>query len=242
MSSTTEEKNWRKQWKKRLTKQEQMSEAFILSAFLAFSGGFQDAYTYIVRDGVFANAQTGNIVLMSTHLLAGEWRPALRYLIPLLAFAGGVLCTEQVQGKFKFAKSLHWRQGILLGEMVLLLIAGLVPESMNMISSAIVSFSCAMQVQAFRKVAGNAYASTMCIGNLRSGTASLSTFMRIGKREDLKKALCYYAIIAIFGIGAGIGGNLSAALGIRSVWVCCAALFAAFLLMETDRERKHDAG
>ena len=31
----------------------QMSEAFINSAFLALSGGFQDAYTYNTRDEVF---------------------------------------------------------------------------------------------------------------------------------------------------------------------------------------------
>ena len=43
----------------------QMSEAFITCVFLALSGGFQDAYTYFVRDGVFSNAQTGNVVLMS---------------------------------------------------------------------------------------------------------------------------------------------------------------------------------
>ena len=43
----------------------QMSESFINSVFLAISGGFQDAYTYNVRDEVFSNAQTGNVVLMS---------------------------------------------------------------------------------------------------------------------------------------------------------------------------------
>ena len=42
-----------------------MSEAFLNSAFLALSGGFQDAYTYNARNEVFCNAQTGNVVLMS---------------------------------------------------------------------------------------------------------------------------------------------------------------------------------
>ena len=49
----------------------QMSEAFVTSVFLALSGGFQDAYTYFTREEVFSNAQTGNIVLMSTHLMMG---------------------------------------------------------------------------------------------------------------------------------------------------------------------------
>ena len=39
----------------------QTSETFLLSAILALSGGFQDAYTYFTRDEVFSNAQTGNV-------------------------------------------------------------------------------------------------------------------------------------------------------------------------------------
>lgn len=58
----------------------QTSETFVLSAILALSGGFQDAYTYNARDEVFSNAQTGNVVLMSQHLMMGDLRIALRYL------------------------------------------------------------------------------------------------------------------------------------------------------------------
>ena len=46
----------------------QTSESFRLSAVLSFSGGLQDAYTYNVRGNVFANAQTGNVVLMSQNI------------------------------------------------------------------------------------------------------------------------------------------------------------------------------
>ena len=49
----------------------QMSEAFRTVMFLSASGGLQDAYTYIGRGKVFANAQTGNIVLMSQSLFDG---------------------------------------------------------------------------------------------------------------------------------------------------------------------------
>ena len=51
----------------------QTSETFVLSAILAMSGGFQDAYTYNARDEVFSNAQTGNVVLMSQHLMMGDF-------------------------------------------------------------------------------------------------------------------------------------------------------------------------
>ena len=83
----------------------QTSETFLLSAILALSGGFQDAYTYNVRNGVFSNAQTGNVVLMSQHLMEGNWMRALHYLFPVLAFAFGVLVAERIGHTYKNACS-----------------------------------------------------------------------------------------------------------------------------------------
>ena len=94
----------------------QTSETFLLSAILALSGGFQDAYTYNVRNGVFSNAQTGNVVLMSQHLMEGNWMRALHYLFPVLAFAFGVLVAERIGHTYKNARKIHWRQIVVLIE------------------------------------------------------------------------------------------------------------------------------
>ena len=179
-------------------KNPQMSEAFITSVFLALSGGFQDAYTYFTRDGVFSNAQTGNVVLMSQHFMMGEWIKGLHFLLPLLAFAAGVFAAEQVQSRYRFARKLHWRQGILLCEILILFIVGFVPTTLNMLATTLVSFACAMQVQTFRKVNGYSYASTMCIGNLRSGTAALSVYFREHKKGPATPVLIlfwYYSVL-----------------------------------------------
>ena len=204
-------------WIKHLLSEKQMSEAFVNSVFLALSGGFQDAYTYNTRDEVFSNAQTGNVVLMSQHFMNREWQIGLRYLFPLLAFVFGVFVAENVQNRFKYAKKMHWRQGILLAEMV--------------------SFACAMQVQTFRKVGGYSYASTMCIGNLRSGTAALSLYLRDKKAEHLRQTFYYFGIIFFFAIGAGIGGILSVCYGIHVIWISCILLFISFLLMFLEKLR-----
>ena len=217
-----------------------MSEAFIVSVFLALGGGFQDAYTYMVRDHVFANAQTGNVVLMSTHLFGGEWAAALRYLLPLLAFVAGVLVAEQVQHRFKHAVRIHWRQGILAAEMVILGLVGLMPLPMNLAANMLVSFSCAMQVQSFRKVGGNAYASTMCIGNMRSGTEALCVYFHTHDREVLHKALTYFGVIGVFAAGAGLGALLTARFGIRGIWLSCALLAVSFLIMFIHDDLRRD--
>ena len=36
-----------------------------IGILLCLAGGFMDAYTYVTRGGVFANAQTANLILMS---------------------------------------------------------------------------------------------------------------------------------------------------------------------------------
>lgn len=61
-------------------KRVQTSEAFINSAFLAVSGGFQDAYTYFTRDGVFSNAQTAEIEGRLSYLSGKEFTAPLPYL------------------------------------------------------------------------------------------------------------------------------------------------------------------
>lgn len=213
----------------------QMSEAFLTSIFLAVSGGFQDAYTYNTREEVFSNAQTGNVVLMSQNFMVGRWMDGLRYLFPLMAFAFGVFFAERIQGRFKYAKRLHWRQGILLLEIVILFAVGFIPQEYNMAATVLVSFACAMQVQTFRKVNGYSYASTMCIGNLRSGTAALSVYMREKKPDQLRRSLYYFGVILVFGIGAGIGGNLSANYGIHTIWVSCVFLGISFFLMGIEK-------
>ena len=168
-------------------KQIQMSETFLNSAVLAVSGGFQDAYTYFTRDKVFSNAQTGNVVLMSQNFMTGNIVGGIKYLFPFLAFGLGVFVTEQINARYKMAKKIHWRQLVLLIEIIILTIVGFIPETFNMVATIMVSFSCAMQVQAFRKVNGFAYASTMCIGNLRSGTDALSVFVREKKKSSYLK-------------------------------------------------------
>lgn len=215
----------------------QMSETFINSVFLALSGGFQDAYTYFCRDEVFSNAQTGNIVLMSRYFIEGKWMAGVRYLLPVLAFTLGVFIVENVQHRYRDAQKMHWRQGILVAEIIILGLVGFLPEQYNMLATILVSFACAMQVQTFRKVAGYAYASTMCIGNLRSGTAALSLYLRERNWKQLRQACYYFGVIFAFAIGAGFGGVLAIRYGIHTIWISCILLLVSFGIMSLEKLR-----
>ena len=119
----------------------------------------------------------------------------------------------------------------MLIEVMILFGVGFIPEKYNLTATMLVSFACAMQVQTFRKVNGYGYASTMCIGNLRSGTESLSVFIREHDPEAFRKAAHYYGIIILFAVGAGAGGIISIHIGLSAIWVSSTLLLGAFLMM-----------
>ena len=219
-----------------IRKPKQMSESMILGVVLTLAGGFQDAYSYNCRGQVFANAQTGNIVLLGQNIASGNFQNALHYLFPLLAFLAGVYLSEWVRELCKSFQKLHWRQIVLAFEIVMLAIAGLLPQSLNVVSNVLMSFAFAMQVDSFRKFRGIPCATTMCIGNMRSGTELLCRY-HITKDPELKrKSLHYYFIILVFAIGAAIGAVASQKFGNPAIWIAAGLMLLGFILMFVKEE------
>lgn len=219
----------------------QMSESLLLGAMLAVVGGFLDAYTYLCRGGVFANAQTGNIVLLGLNLAEGDPRRALTYLLPILAFAAGVVVTELIRRRYQAQQNrdlnIHWRQVIVLAEAVLVAGAAFVPQSGNMEVNLLISFVCALQVESFRKVRGSAFASTMCTGNLRSGTEQFVVWVQTGDRQAARRGRNYYAVILFFIGGAVLGGFATKWLAERALLCAAVLLLAVFGVMFIEEER-----
>ena len=95
-----------------------------------------------------------------------------------------------------------------------------------------------MQVQTFRKVRGHAYASTMCIGNMRSGTEALCAYFHTRDIAILHKALTYFGVIVLFALGAGLGALLTNVFSVRAIWFSCALLTISFFMMFIKEEQK----
>lgn len=211
--------------------EKQTSESFRLGALLAVAGGILDAYTYLVRGGVFANAQTGNIVLLGVRLIQGQWSLVLHYLIPILAFAVGVIVAELIKQRFRYSGGVHWRQITVGLELVLLAAVALLPSSLDSLANVAVSFVCAIQVESFRKVNGNAFATTMCTGNLRSGTERLFLYLKSGERDHWARAIQYYGIILCFIGGAALGALCAGPMEQAGVLISLLPLALAFVMM-----------
>ena len=76
-------------------------EQLIFCLLLTMVGGFFDAYTFVNCNGIFANAQTGNLIFVGIDLIEGNFREVLHYSIPILSFVVGVLVSKCIETKYK---------------------------------------------------------------------------------------------------------------------------------------------
>ena len=217
-----------------MTHARQMSESIRVAIPLALAGGVMDAYSYLVRDHVFANAQTGNMLLFGIHLAAGRWIECLHYGVPVACFAAGIALCHSIK-IFAKEEHLHWRQLALVVEAAFLVIVSLIPEGHSLWANGLTSFACGIQVQAFRKFHGRPLATTMCIGNLRSGTQALVSWVNSHDEESLHGGALSYFVIVCFVVGAVIGNWFKPLLGTRMILLSAGLLAVAFCVMFFDR-------
>ena len=217
----------------------QISESIELGIILALAGGCMDVYSYVGRDHVFANAQTGNILLVGVSISEGNWALAGRYFFPVVSFAVGIMLADLVHERF--GSVIHWRQVTVFFEAVILLGVSFIPGGgYNLLANCLTSFACGMQVESFRKIHGHGIATTMCIGNFRAGLHALGEYWFSRKRSDRNKALTYFIVIAFFALGAVLGSRLIARMGQWAILCSSALLAACFLLMfiQTEEEKR----
>ena len=223
----------------------EISQSMLMLVFIIISGGLQDAYSYFCRDGVFANAQTGNIVFLSVNLVNGDMAGVLKYLVPVAFFALGAIIAQTLFFLFD-KRRVFWKEVVLLVESIALLAVGFMPQSMNLYANALVSFACAMQVLSFDQIYGNDFASTMCIGNIVRMSGSLVTAIAKKDKSVLKRFGLYLAVVAIFSVGAGAGYLLQKAFGNYAIMFSAALTFIAsfaFIGKENaDVEKREEAG
>lgn len=214
----------------------QTSESFILGAILALAGGYLDTYTFFGRGEVFANAQTGNMVLVAINIAQKNYIDVIKYIIPIISFFCGVFIAEYFKHN-KDINELHWRQNVLLIEILVLFVVMFIKDSnvYNIIANSMVSFVCALQVEAFRKMHSTTFATTMCTGNLRTASENLFLYLRNSNKLNKEKSIRSFSIIFIFIIGAILGTIITLKINTYSVIVVILLLIVSFLLMIREK-------
>lgn len=195
------------------------SKLLLTCLLLSIEGGYLDAYTYVTRDGVFANAQTANIVKLAMNFQAHNMAKCMQLLIPVSAFILGVLVALIIESHHTKYGIRHIRRSVLLVEIAALVIVAYLPEQYNTVANCLVSFVCAMQMEAFKTFVGQVLTTTVSTGNLRKFVEFLYKAIMEHDEEALKTAGIYLVVILSFMTGAYIGYGVSVHYGFKSIFI-----------------------
>lgn len=199
-----------------------------VNVVLAAAGGCLDAFTYVGHGHVFANAMTGNVVLLAVHAVSGDWHQSLRHLPPIVTFLIGVSCVRAL-GLPRFRCALPERAvTVLVVEILSLFALSWLPAAASdfLIVTAI-CFTASLQTATFRHVNGAAYNSTFVTGNLRTLSEGFFDWIFSGRRPDsLRQAIDFGSICLAFFLGALCGGILTPRLHNRTLFLVVALLVA----------------
>ena len=189
------------------TIQAQVSWQERCGAFLfTIVGGFLDAYAYIAH-GVFANAQTGNVVMLAVEMAQAQWSKAISHLIPILTFSSGVLIVTFLNHRWEEHTTRLRLWSAFAEASVLWVILLLQPRLPVHLVVPMIAFAAAVQVTSFGSLGKLAFNSAMTTGNLRK---TLTALVRERTGQDVAKNretfLMVGTVVVCFLLGAFVGG------------------------------------
>jgi uncharacterized membrane protein YoaK (UPF0700 family) len=200
-------------------------EPLATALLLATTGGMLDAFVYLNHGHVFANAMTGNVVLLGVAALAHDWLQAVRHLVPLCTFPLGVLASKFVSAHIRRRSGLI---GLIL-EALVLFAASFLPSSFpQMIFTAIIAFVASYQITSFRYVDSFSYNSTFVTGNLRTVVEGFyESFSPATRQKGIKKSVDLGLVCLCFLIGALLGAGLAPHFLNHTLWFVLPLLLVA---------------
>ena len=220
------------------------SEKFWVFLTLMLVGGYFGAFTYSIRGGVFANAQTANCLLMAMNLARGNFGAASYYFIPIIAYLVGSAISEHFTVMEVILGKLRWPTVLVGFEIIAVAVLGFIPENASFhISQLIISFICAMQYNTFRTVENMPMATIFCTNHIRQTGVALYKWVTAGDIRSMRSFFIHTVMIAFFVVGAYISTHLCAMWLGRAIWVqeipLC-IVFAALLNYDIKNTRQEE--
>jgi len=212
------------------------NETLLVGALLTFVGGFLDAYTF-VGHAVFANAQTGNVVLFGVETASRHWHAALLRLIPIAAFVVGVVAAETLGRSHVRDRVRRPLRFVLGAEIVILAAVACLPDNAPaLVVTVPVAFAAALQWSIFP--------STLLASGFLKGVG-VSALQWIADRDLIARrhVVRFGTVMGAF-VGAMVGGVCTNNFGTSAAAVAAGILLIilAVVIRETRQLERRAAG
>lgn len=222
----------------RVAERRLLASSLWVNTLLTMAGGFLDGFTYFGHGHVFANAMTGNIIILGNSLITSDWSGAAHRFYPLVAFFIGISFSQFTHLYAKWQKTeFDPYIRILLLESTVLLLCGWYPMRWNDTLLIMgIAFVASAQVQTFRDVRGRSYFSTFTTGNLRTlCEAAFSWFFEKRNAQVAQEVRSFALICTVFLIGTILGGLSFRYVGNHALWFTAVLLLLALYRLQRGR-------
>jgi uncharacterized membrane protein YoaK (UPF0700 family) len=206
------------------------------------ASGFLDSYTFLSRGGVFANAQTGNVIFLALNLSERHWHQAVGHLWPMLAFVVGVMLAVHIKAG-RLDRLLPYPIRVTMGlQALILLVIGFVPTSVpHSFVTIPIAFLAAMQIELFRNIGDLNYIAVATTGNLMR-LVEAGYGATVDRAPESRRAFSIYTrVVGVFAGGALVGAVCTQLMGGRAAWVPAGFLAVTLVLFVIDERRDHPA-
>ena len=217
-------------------------EKYYIFELLICAAGMMGAYTFNLRGGVFCNAQTANVVLMSLAFGKGQFAQGFYYLIPISAYIAGTAISELLPLKVRKIHFLRWDTYLVGFEMIVLFVIGFLPLSVPVqIVQVAINFICSMQYNTFRQAEGIPMATTFVTNHIRQIGIWLTRALTKNDPAAPPRLWRHLRMVGVFFLG-GLVLTLSVpVLQEKSIWLAVLPLLVSFTVMSRadrgDEER-----
>ena len=209
------------------------SQRYHTFVLLMLSGGFMGAYSYFLKGGVFANAETANLLILAFNIAELNTEGIISVLYPISAFFIGTFFSQMFIEKL----GRRWIPTLLIVEIIALISLSLLPsETPDRVFHVVIAVLSSMQFNTFRKARGVAMSTLFCTAHLRGFGASLYSAIADRKGEELKKSLYHGGLIMTF-----LAGGISCSLISKSLGgytIALSSLPLLFVLQEVLRKER----
>lgn len=209
---------------------------------LMISAGMMGAYTFVLRGGVFCNAQTANFVMMAVEFGQGNWMKGVYYLIPITAYCAGALISEVLPNPVKRLRIFRWDTCLIGFEIIVLFLIGWIPLSAPaQIVQVSINFIASMQYNTFRQAEGIPMATTFCTNHLRQTGICLAKYIRKKDNSEIFKAVKHLKMISCFFAGGIIVTVFCGKIYEKAIWLAIVPMLIVFsMLSYADLIFEHD--
>lgn len=216
------------------------NERLWLFCSLIFIGGYLGGFTFSLKGKLFVNAQTGNMLLLSSGIGSFDILVVKNTFILLIVYFVAVMTAEYFSKKINERGKYIWEKILLSLSFLITLILGFLPENLAFeIWLYPIAAIVAMQFATFERAHGMGMATGFCTNHLKQTAINLVRYLRTKKKESLIACLSHLSMIISFITGASLAFFLSSIFLSRSIWL----VSFCFLLLAygfTKTVKKHN--